>query len=203
MEAEKTMELFKNSSSDDGDKVTNGEHGIFPSPMEAHGVEETEPIPMCLSDDIVPIPCEHESHLAHLSESKSELSDSTICEFECFLLEGMSDTPSEMRVVVDRSCETISISNNLPSTSSVLSTCVLGSMDDETPSDAARHSVLTMSHTISRAPTYIKSSWTSKVNSILYTSPIPPHMNGILLHTPSHGYARLVTRSTGVWEEDH
>ena len=126
MEAEKTMELFKNSSSDDGDKVKNGEHGIFPSPKEAHGVEETEPIPICLSDDMVPIPCEHESHLAHLSESKSELSDSTICEFECFLFEGMSDTPSEMRVVVDRSCEAISISNNLPSTSSVLSTCDTG-----------------------------------------------------------------------------
>ena len=120
MEAEKTMELFKNSSSDDGDKVKNGEHGIFPSPMEAHGVEETESIPICLNDDMVPIPCEHESHLAHLSESKSELSDSTICEFECFLFEGMSDTPSEMRVVVDRSSEAISISNNLPSTYSVL-----------------------------------------------------------------------------------
>jgi hypothetical protein len=111
----------------------DGEHGIFPSPKEAHGVENTEPIPICLSDDIVPIPCEDESHLAHLSENKSEMSDSTICEFECFTFEGMSDTPSAMRVVVDRSCEANSNSNNLPSTSCVLSTCVLGYMDDETP----------------------------------------------------------------------
>ena len=33
MEAEKTMELFKNSSSKDGDERV--EHGIFPSTMEA------------------------------------------------------------------------------------------------------------------------------------------------------------------------
>ena len=38
-----------------------------------------------------------------------------------------------MREVVDRSCEAISNSNNLPSTSSVFSHDVLGSMDDETP----------------------------------------------------------------------
>ena len=40
-----------------GDKVKNGEHGIFPSPKEAQGVEHTEPIPICLSDDVVQIPC--------------------------------------------------------------------------------------------------------------------------------------------------
>jgi len=45
----------------------------------------------------------------------------------------MSDTPLELREVVDRSCEAISISNNLTSTSSVFSHCVLGSLDDETP----------------------------------------------------------------------
>ena len=78
---------------------------------------------------MVPIPCEYESHLAHLSENKSEMSNSTIHEIECFQWEGMSDTPSELRVVVDRSSETISISNNLPSTSSVFSCVVLGSME--------------------------------------------------------------------------
>jgi hypothetical protein len=116
-----------------GDKVEEGEHGSFPSPKEAYGVERTEHSPTCLSDDMVPIPCEYESHLAHLSESKSEMSDSTICEIECFNNEGMSDTPSELREVVDRSRETILISNNLPSTSSVFSPYVLGSMDGETP----------------------------------------------------------------------
>ena len=38
----------------------------------------------------------------------------------------------ELREVVDRSCEAISISNNLTSTSSVFSHCELGSMHDET-----------------------------------------------------------------------
>ncbi|KAK1612219.1 hypothetical protein QYE76_035892 [Lolium multiflorum] len=77
--------------------VENGEHGIFPSPMEAHGDENIEPTPICLDDEMIPIPCEHESHLALLSESDSELSDShPICEIECFHLEVMSDTPSSM-----------------------------------------------------------------------------------------------------------
>ncbi|KAK1608424.1 hypothetical protein QYE76_032097 [Lolium multiflorum] len=93
--------------------VEHGEHGILPSPTEAHGVEmvehgkfpsttkeahgdeQVEPTPICLIDELVPIPCEHESHLAHLSESDSELSDfHPICEFECFHLEDMSDTQS-------------------------------------------------------------------------------------------------------------
>ena len=111
-----------------GDKVEKMvEHGSFPSTKVANGVESTEPIPKCSNDDMVPIPCEHESHLAHLSESASELSASTICEIECFLFEGMSDTPH-------RSSEAISISNNLPSTSSVFTHVVLGSMGVETPS---------------------------------------------------------------------
>ncbi|KAK1681423.1 hypothetical protein QYE76_042271 [Lolium multiflorum] len=94
--------------------VENGEHGILPSPTEAHGVEmvehgkfpstteahgdeQVEPTPICLNDEMVPIPCEHESHLAYLSESDSELSDShPICEIECFHLEDMSDTQSSM-----------------------------------------------------------------------------------------------------------
>jgi hypothetical protein len=61
------------------------------------------------------------------------MSESTICESESFYFEGMSDTPSAMRVVVDRSSEVISISNNLPSTSSVSSHVTIGSMDEETP----------------------------------------------------------------------
>ena len=68
-----------------------------------------------------------------MSDSESELSASTICEFECFHFEGMSDTPLELREVVDRSCEAILNSNNLPSTSSVFSHCVLGSVNDEMP----------------------------------------------------------------------
>ena len=114
-----------------GELVEEVEHGSFPSTLEAFGVENIEPTLMYLSYEMVPIPCENESHLAHLSES--ELSASTICEFECFHFEGKSDTPIELREVVDRSYESISNSNNLISTSSVFSHCVLGSMNDETP----------------------------------------------------------------------
>jgi hypothetical protein len=89
--------------------------------MVAHGVESIEPTTICLNEDMVPIPCDNESHLAHLSESASEMSDSaTICEIECHYLEDMRDTPIELREVVDRSSEAILISNNLPSTFSVL-----------------------------------------------------------------------------------
>jgi hypothetical protein len=52
-----------------GDGVEMVEHGNFPSTKEEHGDEKTEPTHVCLNDDMVPIPCEHESHLAHLSES--------------------------------------------------------------------------------------------------------------------------------------
>jgi hypothetical protein len=90
-----------------GDMVEDGEHGNIHSPMEAHGIENIESTLICLNDDMVPIPCEDESHIDHLSESKSEMSDSTVCEIECFHFEGMCDTPSEMRVVVDRSMEDI------------------------------------------------------------------------------------------------
>ena len=68
-----------------------------------------------------------------MSERDSELTDShLICEIECFHLEDMSDTPSELREVIDRSMEAISHSNNLTSTTSVLSH-VVGSMDDDAP----------------------------------------------------------------------
>src|SRR5215203_5271556 len=61
-----------------------------------------------------------DSTICEMSDSTiCEMSESTIHELECLHLEDMSDTPSEMRVVVDRSCEAISISHNLPSTSSV------------------------------------------------------------------------------------
>nr|XP_051206336.1 uncharacterized protein LOC127321353 [Lolium perenne] len=76
-----------------------------------------------------------DSTICEMSDSTiCEMSDSTICELdECLHFKSMSDTPSEMRVVVDRSCEAISNSNNLPSTSSVFPCVLLGPMDDETP----------------------------------------------------------------------
>src|SRR5215217_376409 len=134
-----------------GEGVEHGEHGILPSPTEAHGVEmvehgnfpstkeahgdeEVEPTPLCLIDELVPTPCEHESHLAHLSESDSELSDfHPICEFECFHLEDMSDTQSELREVDDRSMEDIAFANTLTSPSLVSSYVALGYTEDEFP----------------------------------------------------------------------
>ncbi|KAK1631997.1 hypothetical protein QYE76_006312 [Lolium multiflorum] len=134
-----------------GDGVEHGDHGILPSPMEAHGVEmvehgnfpstkeahgdeKVEPTPLCFIDKLVPIPCENESHLAHLSESDSELSDfHPICEFECFRLEDMSDTQSELREVDDRSMEDIALANTLTSPPLVSSYVALGSTEDEFP----------------------------------------------------------------------
>jgi hypothetical protein len=74
------------------------------------------------------------STICEMSESTiCEMSESAICESECFHFEGMSDTPSETRVVVDRSSEAISISNTLPCISSVSSHVTIGSMDERTP----------------------------------------------------------------------
>jgi hypothetical protein len=75
-----------------------------------------------------------DSTICEMSESTiREMSESTICESECFHFESMNDTPSESRVVVDRSSEAISMSNNLPSTSSVSSHVSIGSMDEKMP----------------------------------------------------------------------
>jgi hypothetical protein len=73
------------------------------------------------------------STICEMSESTiCEMSASTICESECFHFEGMNDTPSETKVVVDRSSEAISISNNLPSILSVFSHVAIDSMDEAT-----------------------------------------------------------------------
>ena len=67
--------------------------------------------------------------------------------------------------------------------------------------DAAQHSVIIMSSTLSSSPTYAKTSQTLKVNSILYPSPLPPPLDGILLHTPSFDHARCTSTGTGAREE--
>ena len=58
-----------------------------------------------------------------------------------------------------------------------------------------------MSSTLSSSPTYAKSSRTLKVNSILYPSPLPSPLDGILLHTPSLDHDRFTSTSTGTREE--
>jgi hypothetical protein len=45
-------------STKEANGVENGEHGMIPSPMEAHGDEKIEPTPICLNEEMVPIPCE-------------------------------------------------------------------------------------------------------------------------------------------------
>jgi hypothetical protein len=86
-----------------------------------------------------------ESTICEISESSiCEMSESTICESECFHFESMSDTPSETRVVVDRSSEAISISNNLPSTLSVFSHVAIDPMDDESPTLETMYMVHTL-----------------------------------------------------------
>jgi hypothetical protein len=72
-----------------------------------------------------------DSTICEMSENTIfEMIESTIYESECFHFESMSDTPSETRVVVDRSCEAISISNTLPSILSVSSHVTIGSIDE-------------------------------------------------------------------------
>ena len=69
-----------------------------------------------------------------MSVSESELSDShPICEIECLQLEEMSETPSELREVDDRSMEAIAFANTLTSPSFVFPHVALGSMDVEAP----------------------------------------------------------------------
>ena len=156
-----------------------GEHGIFPSPKAANGVEygdvSTFITPTLIYDERHNIPCESERHTPHLSESGKmrdlcatntyeiectpyermsvtttspiydempnfpceeshhHLSDSTICEFECIHLEGVSETQHMLSEVVDRSCEATIFSNNLTSTSIVSSPLVLGILHDDAP----------------------------------------------------------------------
>jgi hypothetical protein len=85
------------------------------------------------NDDVLSMEM-RDSTICEMSESTiGEMGKSTICESECFHFEGISDTPSDTRVVVDRSSEAISISNTLPSISSVSSHVTIGSMDERTP----------------------------------------------------------------------
>ena len=40
------------------------------------------------------------------------------------------------------------------------------------------------------------------MNPILYASPLPTRLNGMLPHAPSHVHARVITRRAGAWEGD-
>ena len=114
-----------------GDDDEMVEHGIFPSTMATyddlsdfcHHIESesyftTSPI----YDELPQFPCEESHNPLHLSE----MSDSTICDFECTYLEGVSEPPH-------RASEATSISNDLTSTSIVSSPLVLGPNHDDAP----------------------------------------------------------------------
>lgn len=121
---------------DDGDEMV--EHGIFPSTTATFGDElrdfchhiesESDFTTSPIYDEFPQFPCEESHNPHHLSE----MSDSTICEYECNYLEGVSEPPAHRASeVVDRACEAISISNNLTSTSIVPSPLVLGPIYDD------------------------------------------------------------------------
>ena len=80
-------------------------------------------------DKLPQFPCEESHNPHHLSE----MSDSTICEFECTYFEGVSEAPHRESEVVDRACEATMISNNLTSTSIASSHFVLGPIYDDAP----------------------------------------------------------------------
>jgi hypothetical protein len=89
----------------------------------------------------------------------------------------------------------------LPFGSDVFEVIFWNMLSSPTHPDAGRPTVVTASCTNSSAPTYAKSSWTSKVNPILITGPFPSHENGILLHTPSYDISRFTSTSTEIWKE--
>ena len=80
-------------------------------------------------DELPQFPCE-ESHNPHLL---SEMSDSTICEFERTYFEEVSEPPHRESEIVDRSCEATFNTNDLTSTSIVSSHSVLGPTFDDAP----------------------------------------------------------------------
>ena len=121
--------------SDDYEMV---EHGIFPSTTVTyddlsdfgHHIEnESEFTTSPIYDELPQFPCEESHNPHHLSE----MSDSTIREIECTYLEGVSEPPHRERVIVDRACEAICISNKLTSTYIVSSHLVLGPIYDDAP----------------------------------------------------------------------
>jgi hypothetical protein len=122
MTLDDTMGLFSPPQEDEP-------HGYDPTLEARYDTSEGES-----SDDEALISMKmRDSTICEMSESTiCEMSESTICESECFHFEDMSDTPSVIRVVVDRSSEAISISNNLPSISSVFSHVAVDSMDEAT-----------------------------------------------------------------------
>ena len=99
----------------DGDKKV--EHGTIPSTKAAIGVEHgdicTNISPTPTYEEMPQFPCEESHNPHHLSE----MSDSTICEFECTYFEGVSQPPHRESEIVDRSCEATFNTNDLTSTS--------------------------------------------------------------------------------------
>src|SRR3989337_4560856 len=93
--------------------------------MESERKFTTSPI----YDELPQCPCEESHNPHHLSE----ISDSTICEFECTYFEGVSEPSHRESVIVDRSCEATMVSNDLTSTSIVSSHLVLGPIYDDAP----------------------------------------------------------------------
>ena len=118
----------------DGDEMV--EHGIFTlsttmyddlSGLSHHIGSESGFTTSPIYDELPQFPCE-ESHHHHY------LSDSTICDIECTYLEGVSEPPPHRESeVVDEAYESISLSNNLTSTSLVFSSLVLGPIYDDAP----------------------------------------------------------------------
>ena len=80
-------------------------------------------------DDLPQFLCAESHNPHHLSE----MSDSTICEFECTYFEGVSEPAHRESEIVDRSCEDTFNTNDLTSTSIVSSHLVLGPLYDDAP----------------------------------------------------------------------
>ena len=112
-----------------GDNNEMVEHGIFPSTTATyddlsdlcHHIESESDFTTSHIYVLPQFPCEESHNPHHLSE----MSDSTICEFECTYFEGVSEPPHRESEIVDRSCEATFNTNDLTSTSIVSSHLVL------------------------------------------------------------------------------
>src|SRR4051812_5430678 len=120
-------------------------------------------------------PCEERHH--------HHLSDSTICEFECIHLEGVSETPHMMSEDVDRSCEAIIFTNNLPSTPIVSSSLVQGFTQEGATSlnKPMPYMMTTMTMVAHQHPIL-----DHKMASTTTSTSLEPHHDG---HVPGNGVA--------------
>ena len=104
----------------------------------------------------------------------SDMSDSTICEFECTYFKGVSEPPHRESEIVDRSCDATFNTNDLTSTSIVSSHLVLGPIYDDVP--ILDDIVLPLDKTMAMVEYYAPTHGSIKMKMTTIWS-FPPHLH--------------------------